>query len=123
MDLMETGCEGVDWIQLIQGRDQWQAVLNTVVSLWVWLSLWLSFSGRTLLQCCCKGKVVPVLLLSIHSFFDLGTRCRWVVSFTPWLLYPQGKSPWYPFDRLGGPQSHSGCGGEEKNSQPLPETR
>jgi hypothetical protein len=35
MDLMETGCEGVDWIQLIQGRDQWQAVLNTVVSLWV----------------------------------------------------------------------------------------
>jgi len=34
---------------------------------------------------------------------------------------PQGKSPWYPFDRrLGGAQSHSGHGGEEKNSQPLP---
>jgi hypothetical protein len=34
-------------------------------------------------------------------------------------LYPQGKSPWYPLDRrLGGPQSHSGRGGEEKNSQP-----
>jgi hypothetical protein len=31
-----------------------------------------------------------------------------VVSFTPWLLYPQGKSPPYPLDRrLGGPQSHS----------------
>jgi hypothetical protein len=27
----------------------------------------------------------------------------------PWLLYPQGKSPWYPLDRrLCGPQSHSG---------------
>jgi hypothetical protein len=24
---------------------------------------------------------------------DLGTRWRQVVSFTPWLLYPQGKSP------------------------------
>jgi hypothetical protein len=34
---------------------------------------------------------------------------------------PQGKSPWYPFDRLGGPQSRSGRGGEEKNSQPPPE--
>jgi hypothetical protein len=32
---------------------------------------------------------------------------------------PQGKSPWYPLDRrLGEPQSRSGRGGEEKNSQP-----
>jgi hypothetical protein len=42
-----------------------------------------------------------------------------VVSFTPRPLYPEGKSPWYPFDRkLGGPQSRSRRGGEEKNSQP-----
>jgi hypothetical protein len=35
-------------------------------------------------------------------------------------LYPQGKSPWYPSERrLDKPQSQSGCGGEEKNSQPL----
>jgi hypothetical protein len=34
---------------------------------------------------------------------------------------PQGKGPWYPLDRrLGGPQSRSGRGGEEKNSQPQP---
>jgi hypothetical protein len=34
---------------------------------------------------------------------------------------PQGKSPWCPLDwRLGGHQSRSGSGGEEKNSQPLP---
>jgi len=38
----------------------------------------------------------------------------------PQLLYPQGKSPWYPFDRgLGGPQSQSGHGVKEKNFQPL----
>jgi hypothetical protein len=40
-------------------------------------------------------------------------------QFTPRPLYPQGESPWYPLDRrLGGPQSRSGRGGEEKNSQP-----
>jgi hypothetical protein len=40
-----------------------------------------------------------------------------MVSFTPRPLYSQGKGPWYSLDRrLGGPQSHSGCGGEEKNS-------
>jgi hypothetical protein len=53
--------------------------------------------------------------------FDLGTRWRWVVSFTPWPLYPQGKSPWYPLDRrLGGPQRRSWHSSEEKNSQLLP---
>jgi hypothetical protein len=35
----------------------------------------------------------------------------------PRLLYPQGKNPLYR--RLGGPQSLSGRGGEEKISQPL----
>jgi hypothetical protein len=35
-------------------------------------------------------------------------------------LYPRGKSLRYLLDRrLGGPQSRSGRGGEEKNSQPL----
>jgi hypothetical protein len=36
-------------------------------------------------------------------------------------VLPQGKNPRYPLDRtLGGPQSRSGRGGEEKNSQPPP---
>jgi hypothetical protein len=52
---------------------------------------------------------------------DLDTRRAWVISFTPRQLYPQGKRPWYQSDRrLGGPQSRSGRGGEEKNSQALP---
>jgi len=29
----ETGWEGVDWINLAQVRDQWQVVVNTVMSL------------------------------------------------------------------------------------------
>jgi hypothetical protein len=53
---------------------------------------------------------------------DLGTRWRWVVSFMPRPLYPQGKSPPspYPLDRrLGGPQNQSGCFRVEKNLFPL----
>jgi hypothetical protein len=56
-----------------------------------------------------KGKVVPVLfrLTDHHAmkaywesggiaprFLDVGTRWRWVVSFTLRPHYPQGKSPW-----------------------------
>jgi hypothetical protein len=34
---------------------------------------------------------------------------------------PHEKGPWYPLDsRVGGHQSRSGRGGEEKNSQPQP---
>jgi hypothetical protein len=63
---------------------------------------------------CGSGSTAPRIL-------DLGTRWRWVVSFTHRSLYLQGKSPWYPLDRrLGGPQSRSGRGGEEKNSQCSP---
>jgi hypothetical protein len=43
---------------------------------------------------------------------------EWSAS-CPRHFIPQEKSPWYLLDRrLGGPQSCSGCGGEEKNSQP-----
>jgi hypothetical protein len=57
----------------------------------------------------------------LHAFFELDTRWRCMVSCTPWPLYPQGKSPWYPlYRRLDGPQIRSGHGGEEKNSQPPP---
>jgi hypothetical protein len=45
------------------------------------------------------------------------------VSFTPRLLYPQEKSPWYPLDRrLGGPQNPSERGGEEKIPSPRRES-
>jgi hypothetical protein len=76
----------------------------------------------------CKNKVKLSLCLTKHQadvlgsggiaprILDLGTRQRWVVSFTSWSLYPQGKSPSYPLDRrLGGPQSRSGRGCVSKN--------
>jgi hypothetical protein len=65
-----------------------------------------------------KGKVAPVIFLTKHHamkgcwvsggiaprIVDLGTRWRWVVSFTTRPLNPQGKNPWCPlYRRLGGP--------------------
>jgi hypothetical protein len=31
--LRVTGCDGMDWIDLTQDRDQWRALLNTVMNL------------------------------------------------------------------------------------------
>jgi hypothetical protein len=33
MDLTETGWDGMDWIHLAQDRDQWRALVNTVMNL------------------------------------------------------------------------------------------
>jgi hypothetical protein len=35
MDLREIGWGNVDWTQLAQDRDQWLALVNTVMNLWV----------------------------------------------------------------------------------------
>jgi hypothetical protein len=33
--LQEVGCWGMDWIELAQDRDMWQALVNVVMNLWV----------------------------------------------------------------------------------------
>jgi hypothetical protein len=35
MDLRETGWGGIDWINLAQDRDQWRALVNMIMNLWV----------------------------------------------------------------------------------------
>jgi hypothetical protein len=35
IDLREIGWEGMDWIDLVQDRDQWRALVNTVMYLQV----------------------------------------------------------------------------------------
>jgi hypothetical protein len=55
IDLREIGWDGMDWIDLAQNRDQWRALVNTVMNLRVpknagkFLSSCTigSFSGRT----------------------------------------------------------------------------
>jgi hypothetical protein len=55
---------------------------------------------------------------SIAALFDFGINWKWS-SLRPRRFSPREKAPWYPLDRrLDEPQSCSGRGGEEKNSQP-----
>jgi hypothetical protein len=35
IDIREIGCDGVDWVNLAQDRDQWRALVNTVMNLLV----------------------------------------------------------------------------------------
>jgi hypothetical protein len=52
------------------------------------------------------------------TILHVGTRWRWMVSFTLWPFYFGGKGPRYPLDRrFGGPQNRSG-----RYETPLPES-
>jgi hypothetical protein len=33
MDLGEIGLDGMDWIDLVQDRDKWRAIVNTVMKM------------------------------------------------------------------------------------------
>jgi hypothetical protein len=35
MNLREIGWGGMGWIDLVQDRDRWRAVVNTVMNLWI----------------------------------------------------------------------------------------
>jgi hypothetical protein len=40
MDLREIGWDGVDWIELAQDRDQWRALVNTMMNLRLPYNCW-----------------------------------------------------------------------------------
>jgi hypothetical protein len=48
MDLREIGWDGLDWIDLAQDRDQWRALVNTVMNLRVSSNAGKLLSGCTI---------------------------------------------------------------------------
>jgi hypothetical protein len=48
MDLREIGWDGGDWIDLAQDRDQWWALVNAVMNLWVPQNAGKLLSGYTI---------------------------------------------------------------------------
>jgi hypothetical protein len=50
MDLREIGWGGMDWIDLAQNRDQWRALVNTVMNFQIQLNV-----GKFLCSCVAGG--------------------------------------------------------------------
>jgi hypothetical protein len=48
MDLREIGWDGVDWIDMAQDRDQWRALVNTVLNLSGSIKCWGFLRGCTI---------------------------------------------------------------------------
>jgi hypothetical protein len=48
IDLKEIEWDGMDWIDLAQDRDQWRALMNTVMNLQVYLNAGKFLSGCTI---------------------------------------------------------------------------
>ena len=44
----------------------------------------------------------------IYSFFNLGSRWRWVADATPWAVYPSERPTTHCTGGLSGPQDRSG---------------
>jgi hypothetical protein len=50
MDLREIGWDDMDWIDLAQDRDQWRAIVNTVMNLRI------PYNAGNFLSCCAIGS-------------------------------------------------------------------
>jgi hypothetical protein len=79
MHLKEIGWEGADWIQLAQDREQWQAVVNTLIDLRVqlkaekFLTSWrlLISKGLCSMELVTKQPQIPWRLVKVKRKFTV----------------------------------------------------
>jgi hypothetical protein len=104
MDLREIWWGGIDWIDLTQDRDQWRALVNTIMNLRVPKNIGKFLNSCTTGDFSRKAHIHPSTM-RLHA---------------PASLIP-GNSNRYPLDRrLNGPQSRYGRCELEKNPLLLP---
>jgi hypothetical protein len=57
INVREIGLRGLKWIRLAQDRDQWRALVNTIVNLGLHKMLDISLRGRATVCVSCKTKL------------------------------------------------------------------
>jgi hypothetical protein len=71
MDIMEIGWEVVDWMHLVQDRNQWRALVNAVIKVGEFFDVvTVSFSRKTLLHGVCSF---------VRSFVRLSVRPAYIM--------------------------------------------
>jgi hypothetical protein len=75
-DLREIGWGGMDWIDLAEDRDQWRALVNTVMNLWVPCN-----TGEFLSRCTTGGFSRRTQLHEVSYVFINMRECKAAGSF------------------------------------------
>jgi hypothetical protein len=77
MDLREVGWEGMNWIDLAQDRDQWRALVNTVMNLQVQLNARKFLSSCTICGFSRRAQLRKSVLLISSSHVRFSPFCRY----------------------------------------------
>ena len=91
-----------DWIKVAQVSDKWRAVVNTTTTVTPIITKTIKFKCNVRYTCGGMGA------RRYGSIFNIGSRQKYVVTFTTRPLYPRELSLYILNRKLGWPHSRSG---------------